>query len=107
MVHARRLINHVKDAGAGWFFITTSAVSVGKGKWLGKQTWSKHPVNCLIGQVKEYGEISESGDERMIAVVFYPDGLHNFTSVPVNKLTGLIIDSKDVFGKGIGIVSKS
>lgn len=67
----------------------------------GNNDWVSHPKQCVIGQIKSYGEIVESGNEGMIAIVFHPDGLYPFIKIPVDELTGQIVDLTDVFGKGI------
>jgi AraC-like DNA-binding protein len=67
----------------------------------GNNDWVSHPKQCVIGQIKSYGEIVESGNEGMIAIVFHPDGLYPFIKIPVDEITGQIVDLTDVFGKGI------
>lgn len=67
----------------------------------GNNDWVSHPKQCVIGQIKSYGEIVESGNEGMVAIVFYPDGLYPFIKIPVDEITGQIVDLTDVFGKGI------
>jgi AraC-like DNA-binding protein len=59
--------------------------------------WISHPQQCLIGQKKSFIEI-ESGNENMIVIVFYPDGLRPVIKIPVNEITGLLLDSVDVCG---------
>lgn len=41
----------------------------------------------------------ESGNENMIVVVFYPDGLRPVIRIPVNEITELVVDSVDVCGR--------
>lgn len=67
----------------------------------GNNDWALHPQQCIIGQMKNFGEITESGNEGMVAVVFYPDGLSSFIKVPLIEFTGLIVDLELVFGKAI------
>jgi AraC-like DNA-binding protein len=67
----------------------------------GNNNWVSHPKQCVIGQIKSYGEIIESGNEGMIAIVFQPDGLYPFIKIPVDEITGQIVDLTDVLGKGI------
>jgi AraC-like DNA-binding protein len=43
----------------------------------------------------------ESGNEGMIAVVFYPDALSPFINIPIIEFTGLIVDLEFAFGKAI------
>ena len=67
----------------------------------GNNSWASHPRQCVIGQIKNFGKIIESGNEGMVAVVFYPDGLSPFIKIPLIELTGLIVDLELVFGKAI------
>lgn len=67
----------------------------------GNDNWTLHPRQCVIGQIKNFGEIIESGNEGMVAIVFYPDGLFPFIKIPLVELTGLIVDLEYVFGKEI------
>jgi len=67
----------------------------------GNNNWATHPQQCVIGQIKHFGEIIESGNEGMVAVVFYPDGLFPFIKFPVIELTNLIVDLELVFGKAV------
>jgi AraC-like DNA-binding protein len=67
----------------------------------GNNSWASHPQQCVIGQIKNFGEIMESGNEGMVAVVFYPYGLSPFIKVPLIEFTGLIVDLELVFGKAI------
>lgn len=67
----------------------------------GNNVWKSHPQQCVIGQIKHFGEIIESGNEGMVAIVFYPDGLSSFVKIPVIELTGQIVDLEDIFGKEI------
>jgi AraC-like DNA-binding protein len=67
----------------------------------GINDWAMHPQQCIIGQIKNFGEIIESGNEGMVAVVFYPDGLSPFIKVPLLEFTGLIVDLELVVGKAI------
>ncbi|PKP21191.1 MAG: hypothetical protein CVU05_07275 [Bacteroidetes bacterium HGW-Bacteroidetes-21] len=67
----------------------------------GNNNWASHPQQCVIGQIKNFGEIIESGNEGMVAVVFYPDGLSPFINIPLIELTGLIVDLELVFGKAV------
>jgi AraC-like DNA-binding protein len=65
----------------------------------GNNDWASHPQQCVIGQIKNFGKIIESGNEGMVAVVFYPDGLSPFIKIPFIEFTGLIVDLELVFGK--------
>jgi AraC-like DNA-binding protein len=67
----------------------------------GNNDWASHPKQCIIGQIKNFGEIIERGNEGMVAVVFYPDGLSAFIKIPPIEFTGLIVDLELVFGKAI------
>lgn len=67
----------------------------------GNNDWASHPQQCIIGQIKNFGEIIESGNEGMVAVVFYPDGLSPFIKDPLIEFTGLIVDLELVFGQAI------
>ena len=67
----------------------------------GNNNWATHPQQCVIGQIKHFGEIIESGNEGMVAVVFYPDGLFPIIKFPVIELTNLIVDLELVFGKAV------
>ena len=64
----------------------------------GNNDWTSHPQQCVIGQIKHFGEIIESGNEGMVAIVFYPEGLSPFIKIHLSEITGLIVDLKDVFG---------
>lgn len=67
----------------------------------GNNSWASHPQQCVIGQIKNFGEIMESGNEGMVAVVFYPYGFSPFIKIPIIEFTGLIVDLELVFGKKI------
>jgi AraC-like DNA-binding protein len=67
----------------------------------GNNDWTTHPQHCVIGQIKNFGKIVESGNEGMIAVAFHPDGLSPFLKIPLVEITGLIVDLECFFGKTI------
>lgn len=64
----------------------------------GDNDWASHPRQCVVGQIKIFGEIIESGNEGMLAIVFYPDGLSPFIKNPLVEITGLIVDLQFIFG---------
>jgi hypothetical protein len=67
----------------------------------GRSDWISHPRQCVIGQIKNYGEITKTGLEGMVAIVFYPDGLFPILNIPLNEITGLVVDLQHILGKDI------
>ncbi|WP_345085124.1 helix-turn-helix transcriptional regulator [Nemorincola caseinilytica] len=56
------------------------------------------PRSFVHGQMKSYIEVGPTGHTGMVAARFYPHGLAMFTKVPMQELTGLVVDVHTLFG---------
>lgn len=57
------------------------------------------PRSFVHGQMRGYIEVGPTGHTGMIAARFYPHGLSMFTDVPMQELTGQVVDVHTLFGR--------
>lgn len=59
------------------------------------------PEIFVFGQITTSIDIQLSGNTKILAIIFQPNGLHRLTNLSANRIKDAIVDAEHVFGKEI------